>query len=183
MERTDRKIDIQALKDGDSKAYYQLTQIYGEKALRIAYFYTGNQDEAHDIVQETLLKVFQRIESFRNERPFAPWFFRILVNTCRDWKRNFFRRFRRPLEEIDSIPGWASPATPSITGWIRRQIQKMPPRMRMVFILHYQEDFSVTEISEILNISQNTVRVQLMKGRRFLREYFEKHRGEINHDL
>ncbi len=183
MERMDSKVDVAALKRGEASAFRQLAEKFGEASLRIAYQYTGNRDEAWDIVQETLLKVFQRIHQFQDGQPFAPWYFRILTNTCRDWKRNFFRRRCRSLEGVQDTLSQPTAETAAPITWIQKQIKKMPAKMRMVFILHYQEEFSVNEIAEILGISVNTVRVQLMKGRQFLREFYEKHREEIDHDL
>ena len=183
MGRNEPKVDVGALKRGEAAAFQRLAKAFGEASLRIAYHYTGDLDEARDIVQETFLKIFQRIRHFQDGRPFAPWYFRILTNTCRDWKRNFFRRRRQPLNEAEWETVPSSEAENATVQWIQQQIKQMPPRMRMVFILHYQEEFPVSEVAEILGVSENTVRVQLMKGRQLLRKFYEKHREEFEDDL
>ena len=183
MGRNEPKVDVGALKRGEAAAFQLLAKVFGETSLRIAYHYTGDPDEARDIVQETFLKVFQRIRHFQDGRPFAPWYFRILTNTCRDWKRNFFRRRRQALHETELEVLQPSAADNATVQWIQQQIKQMPPRMRMAFILHYQEEFSVREVAEMLGVSENTVRVQLMKGRQLLRKFYEKHREEFEDDL
>ena len=58
-------------------------------------------------------------------------------------------------------------------------IRRMPRKMRIIFILHYQEEMPVVQIAEILQISENTVRVQLMRGRQFLRKILEKEMKDV----
>ncbi len=174
METEFEAIDIQALQRGDEAAFQGLLEQFGEKSLRIAFRFTGNLDDARDIVQETFIKVCSGIGSFRKETAFAPWFYRVLTNTCRDWKRNFFRRMRTSLPENDAFLK-VHPAEPvEKDDALRSLIAQMPQKMKMIFILHYQEEFAMKEIAGIMDISVDTVRVQLMKGRQFIRTMYQK---------
>ncbi len=180
MKSKDEKIDIAGLREGKSEAFETLFAEFAETSLRIAMRYTGNRDDARDIVQNTMIKVLNRINTFRDGASFSAWYFRVLSNTCRDWKRHLLRRMKSPFLQPKDNPQQEPAEENSDLELIRQLIPRMPGKMRMIFILHYQEDFSVKEISEILAISRDTVRVQLLKGRRFLRKIYEENfREEI----
>jgi len=174
MKRKDEKIDIAGLREGKSDAFETLFAEFAKTSLRIALRYTGNRDDARDIVQNTMIKVMNRIDTFRDGSSFSAWYFRVLSNTCRDWKRNVFQRMRSSLSQLNNDPQQTPAEDNSDLEMIQKLIPRMPEKMRMIFILHYQEEFSVKEISEILDISVDTVRVQLLKGRRFLRKIYEE---------
>jgi RNA polymerase sigma-70 factor (ECF subfamily) len=166
-------VNISGLLRGEPIAYKGLFELYGDRSLRIALKYAGNLDDAQDIVQQTMVKVWQKIESFEDGSPFSNWYFTILVNTCRDWRRVAFYRLRKSFANVEMRDEGIMQAEATQVDWINRMVLKMPRKMRMIFILHYQEEFSMKDIAEIFRISIDTVRVQLMKGRRYLREIYE----------
>jgi len=166
-------VNISGLRRGESTAYEGLLKLYGDRSLRIALKYAGNLDDAQDIVQQTMVKVWQKIESFKDDSPFSNWYFTILVNTCRDWRRGAFYRLRKSFTNVELQNKATTQTEVNQVDWINGMVLKMSRKMRMIFILHYQEDFSMKDIAEIFRISIDTVRVQLMKGRRYLRETYE----------
>lgn len=174
INRKNKKIDIAGLQEGKNEAFEMLFAEFAEASLRIALRYTGNRDDARDVVQNTMIKVLNKIDTFREGASFSTWYFRVLSNTCRDWKRNFFQRMRNSLSQLKNDPQHSPAEVSGDVELLHRLIPQMPAKMRMVFILHYQEEFSVKEISEILRISVDTVRVHLLKGRRFLRKIYEE---------
>lgn len=168
------EIDLAGLKAGSNEAFTEMVKQLTPSSLKVAAQFVGNRDDARDIVQTTLIKVMNKISTLRNGAPFAPWYYHILTNTCRDWKRNYFQRFRQSLPENQKIAAVAETGDSTLSDFLRRTIVKMPEKMKMIFILHYQEEFLVSEIAEILDLSESTVRVHLMKGRKFLRKRYEK---------
>jgi len=172
-------VDVAGLRKGLSSAFESLLKNVGESSLRIAYNFCGDLDQAKDILQETLLKVLNNINTFRDGQPFTPWYFRILTNTCKDWKRTYFWRFRNPLSQKVAHTLQVLPPPIDEELEILQFIRRMPRKMRIIFILHYQEEMPVVQIAEILQISENTVRVQLMRGRQFLRKILEKEMKDV----
>ncbi len=167
-------IDIEGLKRGETAAVSGLLEHFGRRSFRIACQYTGNRDDASDIVQETVVKILDRISTFNGKMPFSSWYFKVLTNHCRDWKRNAFRRLRRPLSTAEESVFCRPAVEQERREWLWRAIHRMPSKMKMIFILHYQEEFPVAQVAEVMDISEDTVRVQLFRGRRHLREKLEK---------
>jgi RNA polymerase sigma-70 factor (ECF subfamily) len=183
MSKIKEKIDIVGLREGTSQSYQNMLDILGKTSLRIAQQFVGNYDDARDIVQKTVIKVMNKIDTLKNGMPFEPWYYRILMNTCRDWKRNYFFRFRNPLSFVQENQIPEINEINSIFDFLQKNILTLPNKTRMIFILHYQEEFSVKEIAEMFNVSENTIRVQLMKGRQYLRQQYEKNLKENEYDL
>src|SRR3989338_5903260 len=96
---------------GDLKSFSALVQIYQERAIRIAHSFVGNFEDARDMAQEAFVKAYENLDSFKEESRFYTWFYRILVNTCKDFLRK--KKVRRHLsfwlnrdgdgEEIDPV--------------------------------------------------------------------------------
>jgi RNA polymerase sigma-70 factor (ECF subfamily) len=183
MVKIKEKFDIVGLREGTSQSYQNMLDILGKTSLRIAQQFVGNYDDARDIVQKTVIKVMNKIDTLKDGMPFEPWYYRILMNTCRDWKRNYFFRFRNSLSSVQEKQIPAINEINDISEFVQREILAFPKKKRMIFILHYQEEFSVKEIAEMFNISENTIRVQLMKGRQYLRQQYEKNLKENKYDL
>jgi RNA polymerase sigma factor (sigma-70 family) len=99
-----KTVDLADLRHRSPEAYITLLDLYGERSLHIAMQYTGNIDDAQDIVQDTIFKIWKKIDTYNEDKPFTQWYFKILVNTCRDWRKNAFRRLRirKPLLEFDT---------------------------------------------------------------------------------
>jgi len=168
---------INGLRMGDrEKSVTELWQQVSGKAVHLAYCYTMDWDEAQDLVQTAFLKALKKWDSFQQERNFSAWYFKILVNTCLDWKRSAYRRLRQWIEEwgVLQTPGKETPVLWEENQMIQNLIKRLPGRQRIVFVLRDLEDFSVREIAELLDISQDTVRVLSMQARRRLRELYEK---------
>jgi RNA polymerase sigma-70 factor (ECF subfamily) len=168
--------DIEGLRKGDETAMQFLWKQVREPSLRVAYYYTASWDDAQDIFQMTMLKALKKLDQFKSERDFYAWYYRILVNTCRDWKKEAFRRMRGFLgdHQWHSIALEVSEAGYGEQNQLQMLLKHLSRKMRMVFVLRYLEDFSVKEIGEILGISEDTVRVLSMQARRALREIYEK---------
>jgi len=67
---------------GDTNAFGELVRRYMDRAFRIAYGYVRNAEDARDLSQDAFIKAFEALDQFDESRPFAPWFFRILINHC-----------------------------------------------------------------------------------------------------
>jgi RNA polymerase sigma factor (sigma-70 family) len=160
---------------GKRDAQYQLYRKFASSMLAVCFRYAKNRDEAEDFLQEGFLKVFQNIRSFRSEGSFEGWMKRIMINhALNEIKKNRKMPFH---EDIDMINETEIIDQHEISGTkdyvpadvLLEMIRSLPEGYRIVFTLYVLEEFSHKEISEALNISENTSKTQLLKARRTLR--------------
>ncbi len=171
---------IKGCMEGKRGAQKLLYQAYASSMLGVCMRYVQHRDEAEDILQEAFLKVFQNIQSFRNEGSLEGWIKRIMINHA----LNYYKKSRRtPFhEDIDfinetEIVSTDEPATfhsPVSHEKLLALIQSLPPGYRIVFNLYAFEEYSHKEIASELNISENTSKTQLFKARRMLRNSIEE---------
>jgi RNA polymerase sigma-70 factor (ECF subfamily) len=162
---------IAGKRSAQSALYRQFSSVMMAVCIR----YAQNQDEAEDILQEAFLKIFQNINTYRNEGSFEGWMKRIIINHA----LNYYRRNRKMpfLEDIAHInerdiqdqDESAISHIPVSAEQLVVLIQKLPPGYRMVFNMYVFEEYSHREISQALNISENTSKTQLLKARKMLR--------------
>ncbi len=154
------------------------------RASRIAYHFLRDAADADEAVQDSFIKVFSHIESFREDLPFEVWFTRILINGCLDRQKARRRRGRWAVSLPEAEPGersWVesvpaaglSPEEALLLRERRAQIAaavgKLPERQRTVFLLCHYEGCSSREVSGITGLNESTVRVHLFRAVRRLR--------------
>jgi RNA polymerase sigma-70 factor (ECF subfamily) len=164
---------VERLRAGDDAAFETLVNRYMRRAFSVAYRLLGQKEDAEDLVQEAFMAVLQRIDTFQAGRPFAPWFFRILVN------RGLNARKSRSLRAVDEIPEATAHAGPSpereaerteLRDRLRTAMETLPERQRTIVQLFDLEGFAGPEIAEILEISDGTVRWHLHEARKTLKK-------------
>ena len=101
LEESDKEL-IEACRRGDPDAFRALFELHKDQVYSIALRYSGDPAIAQDIAQETFLKLFTRIGSFRGESDFSSWLYRLVVNSCLDQKRKT-RRLAPLLDEALAI--------------------------------------------------------------------------------
>ena len=173
---------VERVRQGDGQAFDALVTRYMRRAFSVAFRLLGQKEDAEDLVQDTFVAVLQRIDTFQPGRPFAPWFFRVLVN------RGLNARKARALRTVDEIPESASSSGPSpereaeraeLRGHLRAALATLPERQRLVVELYELEGFAGAEIAEILEISDGTVRWHLHEARKALRAALAPHQRSL----
>lgn len=136
--------------------------------------YTGDENAASDLAQDTFVKAYFQLNRFDDRRPFGPWLFTIAANAARDYLRKTAREV--PLPDEDTLPDpAASPAPDDILLTRERQealnaaITALPPVLREPILLHYQLDWPVAEIAAHLNTEPGAIKTRLHRARRLLR--------------
>ena len=164
---------VERVRAGDGAAFETLVNRYMRRAFSVAYRLLGQKEDAEDLVQEAFMAVLQRVDTFQAGRPFAPWFFRILVN------RGLNARKARTLRAVDEIPETAAHRGPSperdaerteLRDRLRAAMETLPERQRTIVQLFDLEGFAGPEIAEILEISDGTVRWHLHEARKTLKK-------------
>jgi len=158
---------VERVRAGDAAAFETLATRYMRRAFAVAYRLMGQKEDAEDLVQEAWMAVLQRVGTFEPGRPFAPWFFRILVN------RGLNARKARSLRAVEAIPDGTAAREAERTGLrerLRRAMDALPERQRVIVELFELEGFGGPEIAEILEISDGTVRWHLHEARKTLKK-------------
>ena len=182
MERTEALL-IDNLREGDETALAPLVEKYKRMVHRLAMQITKNHEDANDVMQETFIKVYQSIHTFRQEAAFETWVYRIAVNEALNFVKRRKRRRESPLsttEESEYDPSVLHRAEiendPQINAekaelrhWVTKAVNSLSLKHRIVVILHELEGLTHTEIACIINCSEGTVRSRLHYARKQLR--------------
>jgi len=173
------KLLIRNLKKGHEDAYRQVVEEYGNKLLRTCYLILKDKEEAEDVVQEALIRVFQKLNTFKENSGLYTWIYTIALNLCRD-------RLRRKKELLVVEDEWVgsddveSHVEKNIDReLLRKELFEINPTYREALVLFYFDDFSVKEIAEILEEKEGTIKSRLSRGRNILKEKLLKG-GQLN---
>jgi RNA polymerase sigma-70 factor (ECF subfamily) len=177
---------------GDHEAFRHIMQRFGRLLYRIARGAVDDDTEAEDIVQETFVRAYRKLGTFRGDAPLRTWLVSILLNEARSQLRR-----RRPMvqpEQIDSSapdPYWASrvgagsgdPMSLAARAEIHRllddAIGQLPGPYRAVYLLRELDECSVEETAARLAIKPQTVKTRLHRARRLLRQSLEQTLGAM----
>ena len=145
---------------------------YQQSLLRTCFLYLRDRTLAEDAVQETFLKAYRSLASFRGECSEKTWLMKIAINTCCDLRRAHRLRRIDPCRIPDLLPQAAEPFTEAEEALVT-QVMQLPRKLREVILLYYYQDMTVTEIAVSLGISQSSVSGRLKRAREKLRALLE----------
>lgn len=178
------KLLIKKSQSGDVESFELLINSYDKRTYNIAYRIMGNEEDAKDMAQEALLRVFKSLKDFKGQAAFSTWLYRIVTNVCLDELR---RRKNEKYVSIDStiytdsgemhMELCSDKETPESVydtveqrELIKNAIRELNEDYRSVIVLRDIQGFSYGEISEILNCSLGTVKSRISRGRTMLRD-------------
>jgi RNA polymerase sigma-70 factor (ECF subfamily) len=173
---------------GDEPAIRELIRRNNQRLFRVARAVLRNDAEAEDVVQETYVRAFTRLQTFEDRAAFSTWLTRIALNEAIGRKRR-----QRPTEDIDAVetaqgagaelipfPGAAAPMNPEtmaargeLGALLEEMIDALPEPFRVVFVLREVEELSTEEVASFLDIKAATVKTRLFRAKRLLREAME----------
>ena len=180
-------------KSGDRDEFAQLVDAYSGPIYRMAMKMLGDGQDAEDVLQNTFLNAFKHIRSFVGRSTLATWLYRIAANEAL-----MMIRKQRPettltdtsLEDdegedyspVQFVDWCCLPEDELLSSEARsrldRAIQRLPERLRIVFILRDLEGLSIEETSQALDLSQTAVKTRLLRARLNLREQLSSYYGE-----
>lgn len=143
-------------------------------ALGICMRYTDSKEEAQEVMNDGFMKVFQRIKKYDRQRPFKPWFTRVLINTAIDhFKKKEKYAFETPLDE--SVEPGSEQTIEGNMAYeeILEMVRKLPPQYRAVFNLRAIEGYQHDEVAEILGISVGTSKSNYARAKAKLQHYLD----------
>ncbi|MFC2949990.1 sigma-70 family RNA polymerase sigma factor [Virgibacillus sediminis] len=157
---------IKKAKAGDKKAFEKLLSLYSDRLYRTAFLYTGNREDALDIVQETAYKAFLAIKQLKENKYFLTWLTRILIYTAYDLKKK--QKKDIPYEYISDLPSNKNERTDEHIDLVRA-INELQDNQRDAIILFYYHDLPIKEVAKIMGIPKNTVKTYLQRGKKQLK--------------
>lgn len=154
------------------RALIRLMEIYRTDLMRMAYLYLGDRALAEDAIQETFLKAYKHLNSFRGESSEKTWLTRIAINTCRDLRRSaWFRRMRQTVSLDTAEAGGREDAYRDDT--VLRAVMALPPRDKQVILLRYYQEMKVGEIARVLHVPESNAVSRLKRAKDKLRQALE----------
>ncbi|MCC7263126.1 MAG: RNA polymerase sigma factor [Candidatus Latescibacteria bacterium] len=166
MDHRENDLIAQAQK-GDVAAFEALVRCYQDRLWRIAVQIVGDGDDAQDVCQECLIKVFRSLCTFRAGERFSVWLYRIAVNAAIDFRRRQRKRGQVALSE--ELPDRGGPSV-ELRILLEAVLEQLSPKQRSAFVLRDLQGFSLAEIAHILRCSKVTARVHLFRARKVIRE-------------
>lgn len=135
---------------------------YSDMVLRIAYQNLKNQADSEDVVQNVFIKLIKE-PKFKDESHMKAWLIRVTINQCKDFNKMAWYRKTESLSDELMIP-----FTKEEQG-VLEEVFKLSKNYRNVIYLYYFEGYSIKEIANILNKSENTISSQLSRARKVLK--------------
>ena len=186
MSTIEEKEWLKKAANGDTAAFEQLVLKYQTQVYNLCFRILGNAEDAADITQEAFLKAWRNLGSFHGEASFSTWLYRLASNACMDQLRSMRRRPVGSLtvtddegeEQTMDVPDSApSPEESLISKEERSLLQEamsaLDPQERQILTLRVVNDLSYTEISEVLDLKEGTVKSRLARARDHLRKKLE----------
>jgi RNA polymerase sigma-70 factor (ECF subfamily) len=165
---------IRRTQAGDREAFDELYRQQIDRVYAICLRMSGSRAEAERLTQDAFVRLWKRIASFRGDSEFTSWLYRLTVNVVLEDSRSTKRRVARvdPVEDLDAFDrGHAPEASQTETRLeLEAAIAALPPGARHVLVMHDVEGYKHEEIAQASGIAVGTVKAQLHRARKLLRE-------------
>ena len=179
----DESAIISAALDGNQKAYTQLVEAHRAAVYHIVNRIIHNDEATRDLVQETFMKAFASLGSYRSEFRFSTWLYKIAANSSIDYlrkKRIHALSLDAPVEtrdgqiEIEVPDDTHNPELQLLRKQqrfsIEEAINSLPPKYREVIVLRHKDDKPYEEIADLLGIPVGTVKARIFRARELLKQ-------------
>lgn len=165
--------DVAAAAAGDVRAFERVYRRHVARIHSTAVRMLG-VEEADDATQDVFVRAWQRLGQFRGDSAFGTWLFRLAINVMLSRREVVSVRARRHVDDAELVDTLSSPeASPELGLDFEAAIERLPPGMRQIFVLHDIEGYKHDEIAAMLGIAQGTSKSQLHRVRMALRKYLD----------
>ncbi|MBX9688315.1 MAG: sigma-70 family RNA polymerase sigma factor [Candidatus Obscuribacterales bacterium] len=165
---------------GQKKAFEGLVRRYQKLVYNVLFQMLQSHESAADLTQESFLKAYKNLGSFRRTARLKPWLLKIASNTALNYIRDAKGRYFDSLEELLEDSPQNEPASKECVeeevdlrfsqARLSAALQKLSPRQRQIFVLRYQHDLPYADISQIIDESESAVKSILFRIREKLRK-------------
>jgi len=180
QEKSDEQL-VNDFKNGDESAFVTIMNRYKLKLTRLAWSVVHNEDDAMDIVQDSFIKIYRKLQSFRGTSKLYTWLYRIVMNHSIDYIRKRPKAVIIPVDEMLREPPSKDKSTQPDVRLLNEElhqkifeaVDKLPAKQKQVILLREVEDLSYNEIADIIGCSVGTVMSRLFYAREKLRTLLE----------
>lgn len=158
-------------KTSDFKTIYNK---YGEMLYRIAFVYLGNPHDAEDVLQDVFISFLHNPPKIKNDEHEKAW----LIRTTQNKAINLLKSTSRKNVNIDDLQIHIDDTNKDLHLDVLKQVISLSPKYKTVIILYYYNDYSVSEIAQILKISKSAVKMRLKRSRELLKIQLEDYENE-----
>lgn len=148
---------IRQAMSGDPEAFVRLMEAHRQTLYKVARGYFSDQMDIEDVLSETVLACWERLDTLRQPQYFQSWLIRILINKCNDQLRR-----RKRLVPLESAP---EPAVTLEEEGLPALLDGLGRETRLILILHYSQGYKTREIAKLLGLPHGTVTSRLKRGR------------------
>jgi RNA polymerase sigma-70 factor (ECF subfamily) len=180
MADADAELVLQS-QNGDPAAFEALIRNHQHMVHSLTYRMTGSLADAEDLAQETFIRAYERIGEFRGASKFSTWLYRIVVNTCLNWRQSEARRFQLQEKCAEEFAAWrAGGENPpgDQTNEIQDALLKLPAKQRAAIVLTIYDGLSHAEAAQVLHCSETTVSWRVFAAKRKLKCWLAANGGE-----
>ncbi len=167
--------------EGNSNAFSFIVDRHKNKAYNLAFRMCGSHEEAEELAQDSFLKAYRSLKSFKMKSSFATWLYRIVYNTT----ISHIRTKKKGILSLEDFPADASDFIGSDiseeaaereyrNSLVNFALQKIREDERGLISLYYYDEMSTEEISEVTGISKSNIKVKLFRARQKMQEIIEK---------
>jgi RNA polymerase sigma-70 factor (ECF subfamily) len=172
---------IEQILSGNSNSFSYIVDRHKNKAYNLAFRICGHHEEAEEIAQDSFLKAYRSLKSFKMKSSFATWLYRIVYNTSISYvrikKKGILSLEDFPADATDFIginPNEEDAEKEYRNSLVNFALQKINDDERGLVSLYYYEDMSTDEISDVTGISKSNIKVKLFRARQKMLEIIEK---------
>jgi len=172
---------IDSVKRGNQADFALLIERYKNRAFSMLKRLLKNEMDAEEALQDSFLKAYNSLNSFKGEAKFSTWLYRIVYNTAMTVIAAKKRKTEKEMIsidesfEIESCDSEIYSKAENVDHYIIKMVEKLPPRNALIIILYYIDDLSLNEISSIMGLSLVNVKVMLHRSRSALKDLVVKH--------
>lgn len=156
----------------DEEGINEIVDKYSTMVYKLAFARTRDKENAEDIFQEVFLRYIRKQPHFENETHEKAWFIRVTINCS----KSLFQFLKRTIHEELEEDVFAEEEPEEM---MEELLEQLSPDYRTVIHLFYYEDLTTAEISKVLNKKESTVRMQLTRARRMLKEIMEEAKENV----
>ncbi|HLW33016.1 MAG TPA: RNA polymerase sigma factor [Aequorivita sp.] len=172
---------VERVIDGEKELFEILLRRYNQRLFRIIRSYISREDDVQDVMQDTYVKAYTKLEQFNNEASFSTWLIRIGINEALQFLRKNKRQTTKygateSLESIFQLPdtNQMTPEKQVIRNETRLLVEQavdlLPEKYRVVFVMHQVEGLSNPEIASCLHLTDSNVKVRLHRAKTMLKD-------------
>lgn len=160
-------LEVKRAVKGDKEAFSNLMKNNKEYLYRVAFIHMKNQDDALEVVHETVYKAFISINRLKKPEYFRTWITRMLINTAIDSIKK--RERHMDIEDIESCERYILESNSDISLDLREELDKLKDDYKSVITMKYLHDMKISDIAKVVGKSENTVKTNLRRGLKILK--------------